>query len=823
MSDPNDSPDFHLRIDAHALVQLGEQLITDDEQAILELVKNSYDADAQKVKIRIESDYVPTENDHVPSEAVGLIEIEDDGVGMDQKGIADGWLMISVSMKRQQKLDREPSKLFGRLPLGDKGLGRLGTMKLGKWLSVETRSAKDKEGWAVSFQWADIKSGVPLEKVPINWARVAANDKTGTTVRIFGLRSRESWRNDKRRRKLQKNLSGLISPFAAFQSFDIALTLEDHAVELVRVSAALRKTATVRFDYDWDGNRLLVSGRVKMIWFRKRPEEFDKYIAPDNGMGLLHHLQEDKSLKAASLTRADEPGWFVSVNHTITKNFLPFEKEEAVDPGPFSGSLDHFDLDVDINLPKILGTETEYRALVKDLAQIYIYRDGFGIRMPNDWLQLGAAWTSQTGFYSLKPSNSIGFFELSVAQNAGLSEKSDREGFTDNLSWRGFRLLADQIRNLANKDLNRLGKGTSKFLNEASGEHSTDDSAKKYSEVVNQLDALLMASESLKRQIEQRGEARSIALRRAEGAARMASLDGKQDQKQRERAKQLLETIESIQVGLESDYAEIRKFTETLTQQKELASIVRRRIADFEERSHILYEMVGTGLTAQALAHDVPAILHHLEDHAKSIAKLIKLRDVDKAKIAESAENIRGGIAGVQQMMDFVQPMLRGRRLTRRRAMVSEFVKSFLDLRGARLFARGIAWHVESEGMRDFEISINPGRLIQILDNLTTNSEYWIEQRHGAKSTAGRIGIEIVDPNLIFFDNGPGVRPDLEESLFEMFTSGRDEDEGNGLGLFITQELLHRDNCSIALDSKRNDQKRLFRFVLNLSGVKSDK
>src|SRR6266480_2993361 len=46
-------PDFKLRIDAHALVQLGEQLITDDEQALLEIVKNSYDADAEWARIRI--------------------------------------------------------------------------------------------------------------------------------------------------------------------------------------------------------------------------------------------------------------------------------------------------------------------------------------------------------------------------------------------------------------------------------------------------------------------------------------------------------------------------------------------------------------------------------------------------------------------------------------------------------------------------------------------------------------------------------------------------------------------------------------------------
>ena len=96
------NPDFRLRIDAHALVQLGEQLITDDEQALLELVKNSYDADADWARIKIDSNYVPVpEKDHVPATAVGLIEIADNGTGMDQKGIERGWLLISLSPKRE--------------------------------------------------------------------------------------------------------------------------------------------------------------------------------------------------------------------------------------------------------------------------------------------------------------------------------------------------------------------------------------------------------------------------------------------------------------------------------------------------------------------------------------------------------------------------------------------------------------------------------------------------------------------------------------------------------------------------------------------------
>jgi signal transduction histidine kinase len=154
---------------------------------------------------------------------------------------------------------------------------------------------------------------------------------------------------------------------------------------------------------------------------------------------------------------------------------------------------------------------------------------------------------------------------------------------------------------------------------------------------------------------------------------------------------------------------------------------------------------------------------------------------------------------------------------------VSEFARDFYELRGARLYARGIKWHLESEDMSDFDISFNPGRFNQVIDNLTTNSEYWIEQSYGANSGKGRITIEIKDPELIFYDNGPGVRPDLEDSIFDLFSTGKDQTEGNGLGLFITRQLLSRDNCGISLMRERNEQNRRYRFAINFAGVKARK
>ena len=87
--------------------------------------------------------------------------------------------------------------------------------------------------------------------------------------------------------------------------------------------------------------------------------------------------------------------------------------------------------------------------------------------------------------------------------------------------------------------------------------------------------------------------------------------------------------------------------------------------------------------------------------------------------------------------------------------------------------------------MRDFEISFNPGRFNQVLDNLTMNSEYWIEQLFGINSGNGRITIEINDPELIFYDNGPGVRPDLEESIFDLFQRERNKPRETGLGYLL--------------------------------------
>jgi len=229
--------------------------------------------------------------------------------------------------------------------------------------------------------------------------------------------------------------------------------------------------------------------------------------------------------------------------------------------------------------------------------------------------------------------------------------------------------------------------------------------------------------------------------------------------------------------------------------------------------------MVAVGLSAQALAHDVPAILTQINDHSRNIIRIVSSRAIDASAVKSQAQAIDSAADGVMEMIDFVQPMLRGKRASRQRAMISEFVQNFYELRGARLRSKNIHWHVEDRERRDFKIAYNTGRFIQVFDNLTTNSEYWIARRY-RESKKGRIDVVISDPELIFWDNGPGVQSEYEETLFDLFVSGKPADEGNGLGLYITQQLLLRDNCSISMSPERNTDGRLFKFVINFSGVR---
>src|SRR4051812_19863479 len=115
-----------LRPRARLLRTFGEELISSEVVALLELVKNSYDADATRVLIRF---HAPVEKNK------GRIEVLDDGHGMNLETVLSAWMEPATSFKKHDI--RSPR--FKRRVTGEKGIGRFAASKLADYLEVVSR------------------------------------------------------------------------------------------------------------------------------------------------------------------------------------------------------------------------------------------------------------------------------------------------------------------------------------------------------------------------------------------------------------------------------------------------------------------------------------------------------------------------------------------------------------------------------------------------------------------------------------------------------------------------------------------------------------
>jgi len=129
----------HFDVHPSVVYQLGESLITDAVQALIELVKNCYDADATYAKVIIDTEGTTDVPGAIYKPSGGRIIVEDDGHGMSLDDIETGLLLISSRKKLNLKQARKTTP-GGRTHLGDKGLGRLGVQRLGDNLEIFTKS-----------------------------------------------------------------------------------------------------------------------------------------------------------------------------------------------------------------------------------------------------------------------------------------------------------------------------------------------------------------------------------------------------------------------------------------------------------------------------------------------------------------------------------------------------------------------------------------------------------------------------------------------------------------------------------------------------------
>lgn len=807
------SNNLHVEVDANVVRQLGEELITDAEQALLELIKNSYDADAQVARVIVNTDdsYIdPLTNRKLK----GSVVVEDDGTGMGLDAIEHGWLTISLSLKKALKANGQKTPIFHRTPLGDKGLGRLGTMKIGDSIEIITHAEKGAQGYRVGLSWGEFMPGTLLSRVPVQVESVAPAKRTGTRLTIRGLHEPQYWRGSARHDHLVESMSTLISPFQRFTNFRIVLEVDGNSLELHEIGSNVRSGATTRFTFDWTEKGLRCEAQIKLGLFRGSTEgqEYEQFVSSDKGSSLAKFLKSEAKIRGTVVTPTKGP-WFLQITETrIPEDFLA---DGAEDPGPFAGEIDSFEFDSP-DATDLFSTASEYKKYIKRFAGVSVYRDHFAIRMEEDWLRLGQSWTSGRSYYGLRPANTIGYFEVSAEYNPQLREKSDREGFLNTPSSRGFQAITAECVEFANGVLTDLRRAFLKFREQKIAQEARLTTAWTPPDAVKALNEARQTAKKAHATLVSTDSQRKAAVVKVRDSLSQLVKNATLPPSQQKAASEALRQLEEVVREWEKQRSVLETQLEALREDQVLTTALLERFDQFKNQLSEVYEAVGLGLVAEGIAHEMDGILEELVQRTNRA--LPRARRSGDSALVGYVEAVRATVSALRKQVSFLDPMLRGTREQRTKFSVARFVEEFVELRRDRLARFSITVAVQIE--KDFTVQMSRGRLQQVLDNLTRNSEYWLRQSASkASSSHGIITFEVLSPNITVSDSGPGVKPSMENVLFEPFVSGKPAGQGRGLGLFISRQLLQRDGCDIVLDPERNDKGRRNRFTIDLRAV----
>lgn len=819
----------HLRIDSHVVVQLGAELISDSEQALLELVKNAYDADASKCVIAIDPDWEPDDDDewskHLKSwrrrsskTGVGRIVVMDDGQGVDPEGVENGWLYISASLKRVPSGEKQPTNIRKRIPVGDKGLGRLATMRLGEVLLLRTMTPGEKATRSVAFAWSSFKSGASLDDVDVS---VGQGEKLsgrshGTNVEILGLTDPDYWSSEESISGAVAKLSSLISPFRRFKDFQVNIRSGGQDHDLQTISAEALNFASSKFEFSYSGGMLRVKAFVAKSLFRGQSGEmnrrlYDEIFSDENLSALMLFLGAHPRVKSRNFIdmRKSKGGWLFSLEEEIPWIDIPREPRlsGAVDPGPFDGEIHNF-LFNDQTKEQLRAANVPLGVL-QGMTTVGMFRDGFRVRMSDDWLELAKGVTSG-GFFQLRPRNVVGYFAISNKENSNLVEKSDREGFVDNDSWRGFLTLAFRVRKFANDSLDAVRTAYDEYKKEFTGKSA--EGAKLVEDRESHINEQELRARTSLSQLRERND--DLTQRVAKAKSQVAALQGSPEILSK--ASRIVKDLERVETGL-VDVRERVEVAELATRSGfDVAGDVLVSHGALEERNLRLLDAAAVGLSARALIHEINT---HLNQLSRSLIVISSATKGDSnEKLRKAVSSISDVLRELKKTVAAIDPLAPGSRTLKDSFDVYGALAEFFHLRSGRLEAANVK--IRLSGVRGLVVRFSRARFTQVLENLLQNSLYWIDEHSDEIGDSDRyIKVEIDQTGFSWQDSGKGVRPAVEDSILEPYVTDKPQSKGQGLGLFIVNSFLQAERCSISLQRERNKYKRRFIFRIDLNGA----
>lgn len=830
MAKTND-PTF--RISAAVVKQLGEELVSDELTAIMELVKNSYDADADWVKISINTTGSPSEEDLTFKDTKGHIIIEDNGHGMNYDEIISRWLFISVSHKRGMKEQGEVTKK-GRTPLGDKGLGRLSTQRLGYILEMFSCVESENKLHHVAFDWRHFTEYSSLETVNTNYNESSkASKKYGTKLVISDLRNPDIWTaeaGDKFRGKLSK----LIFPFKEIRPFNIYLNINGQSYDLDAINVKLRQQAISNYTFEFDGKRLAIYGVLKLSKLQgnsnEKRELFSRLIQSDNGANFFHYLTtltKNTKYRIPDVEYSGKNGVFISFKREfdfekdIKKEIVISEKNQEpviANPGKFIGEIDEFNLSGTEEIESAYDKLSEYKQLVKNQIGVRIFRDGFGIKPygmeDNDWLKLSKSQTSGGSFYLLRPENVIGFVSITAKDNNFLIEKTDREGFIDTpYSRTFFNIINLTIQNI-NDVLEKTRRSYDGFKSE---DAEAKGSIKSFKDTKDRLLSTAKQSVAIEDEVKAVHYELKVTAVKVSAAVKKIKDEPLFSTNEENKALQILEEVDKILYSSNQLFEKVNGILQNAKKLENDANYLEPKINELERQVVQFSELAGLGITAEAFTHEMYNIIDRISAQTDQIAKQNNAGHKGNPSFFVYVEYVKSFIRSIRIQLNHLAPSLKFNRETKQSIKLSGFAE---EIKQYYIIRFGEAIKINVRVISDFSIQINKGKLTQILDNFILNAEYWLKRISKTdKNFRPNIEIEIKSPSIFISDNGYGIVPDYENIIFQPFVTSKPVGEGRGLGLFIVQQLLDSVDSSVILLQKRNQYNRRYLFQINLENI----
>lgn len=748
-------------VDTHLFRELGELLVGRDSTALIELIKNSYDADAIEVVVLGQKLDDPDK---------GLIVITDNGTGMTPDQFEQGFLRVASRLKDDG--DRTSGRLKRRYT-GAKGIGRLAAHKLAKLLEVKSIPWLDPEQEAPAYEvgrtavearidWDAIEKFETLDQIDdskaviVDHVPLSRSASCGTVLRLSRLRRR--W-TDFERSRFFAEVQSFAPPDFLTRRLRRSVVAEQLLFEepLVRLAESGGQEFEVRLEGEFaagdDYWRLMEEHAAWVIEIRSRPGDPKVHyvIAPTR-----------RTLKAIP----DAKPYSAERDHPAPKQ------------GPF------FDARLFLRVGK-LSVKGYQRTWATRSSGVRVYMEGFRVlpygEPQNDWLKLDADYTRRS-----RTLDSLRDWDLE-----DLDHDDDRDAaltvFPNNNYFGGVFLVHEHAENMRML-VNREG-----FVPEG-GYDNLVLLVRMGLDLCTRVHASASYPQRKARKDRRRNKPSYIGGKSAESlekpAANPSSLRTSLQDATDVIAEARAHVVATAQGGEANALAE--KLGETL---EELQAKVDQADEMISEQS-LLRVLASVGTQMSAFVHEIRALLgasqaveHALESLA-SDDTLIRKQKRKFKKVLQGIGDLRRGLEReASYLTEIVTPDARRRRsrqkLFERFDIASRLVTHLAERRGIHI-ENSIAKTIKSPPMF-------PAELMAVFTNILSNAVK-------AAGSDGRIEATArteSDGSVHLLVQNTGVAIDLEqaETWFRPFESTTAEvdpalGQGMGLGLPITRRML---------------------------------